>query len=207
MAALALLPGALYVFAYERQAGAFGISRSDRLIRFLAASAVFVALFSGLGVILYRSLIVSGSLARGDVNALAVEGGCVGYLMLPAAAGTLVGHAASRKWGWAVLLGGESPEPRAWDYLWRRGPRGVVRLKLKSGTWLAGVYDTPTEGARSYASGYPEEQDLYLSLQLQVDPESGEFVRDAADRPQPVEGKSGLLLRWSEIEFLDFQEY
>ncbi|MCW2569282.1 MAG: hypothetical protein JWN54_3379, partial [Mycobacterium sp.] len=35
---LALLPGAAYTFAYERVAGAFGISTTDRLVRFLAAS-------------------------------------------------------------------------------------------------------------------------------------------------------------------------
>jgi hypothetical protein len=38
---LALLPGAVYVFAYERQVGSFGVNFTDRLIRFLSASAVF----------------------------------------------------------------------------------------------------------------------------------------------------------------------
>ncbi len=53
--AVALLPGASYTFAYKRVVGAFGVSLSDRLVRFLAASALFTALFSGPGLLLYRS--------------------------------------------------------------------------------------------------------------------------------------------------------
>jgi hypothetical protein len=41
---LALLPGALYVWAFERQAGRWGIGLSDRLLRFVGGSAVFHAL-------------------------------------------------------------------------------------------------------------------------------------------------------------------
>ncbi len=35
---------------------------------------------------------------------------------------------------------------------------------------------------------------------------TGEFEQDLDGRPVPVEGASGLLLRWEEIEYLDFQE-
>lgn len=34
VALLALLPGATYTFAYERRVGGFGVSLSDRLVRF-----------------------------------------------------------------------------------------------------------------------------------------------------------------------------
>ena len=43
---LAVLPGASYTFAYERVVGAFGVSLSDRLVRFTAASAIFHVRFS-----------------------------------------------------------------------------------------------------------------------------------------------------------------
>lgn len=43
---LALLPGAVYVFTYERQVGSFGVNFTDRVIRFLSASAVFHAVFA-----------------------------------------------------------------------------------------------------------------------------------------------------------------
>ena len=44
---LALLPGALYVWALERQTGAWGIRLSDRLFRFVGFSAVLHAVLAG----------------------------------------------------------------------------------------------------------------------------------------------------------------
>lgn len=43
----ALLTGALYVGAFERQAGRYGVGRSDRALRFVGGSAVFLAVFAG----------------------------------------------------------------------------------------------------------------------------------------------------------------
>lgn len=43
VALLALLPGASYTFAFVRRVGGFGMSLSDRLVRLLAASALFSA--------------------------------------------------------------------------------------------------------------------------------------------------------------------
>lgn len=41
--AVALLAGALYVWAFERQAGRWGIGLSDRLLRFVGGSVLFHA--------------------------------------------------------------------------------------------------------------------------------------------------------------------
>ena len=46
MIVIALLPGALYVWSFERQAGRYGVSLSDRILRFVGGSAVVLALFS-----------------------------------------------------------------------------------------------------------------------------------------------------------------
>jgi hypothetical protein len=202
---VAFLPGAAYTFAYERLVGAFGLGFADRAVRFLTASAVFHALLAGPELLLYQRFVVTGRLARGEVSWVLVEAIAVAYVVLPSALGTLVGHARRRDWRWLRPLA-DTPEPRAWDFLWRRGVPGVVRLRLRSGTWLAGVYGTTSDGRQSYAAGYPEEGDLYLSLQLRVDPMTGEFTRDDEDRPVPVAGRSGLLVRWAEIEYLEFQE-
>lgn len=209
VAFLALLPGAAFTFGYERVTGPFGIKASDRLVRFLVTSSVFLALFSGPGLLLYRGLVVSGRLRRGDVNALILELGALAYIVVPAFIGWLAGQLQRRQWKWVSWLGGGHPEPRAWDYLWQRPTGGVVRARLKSGTWLAGVYGRTDDGGneiQSYASGYPEEQDLYLSRQLTVNPASGEFELDSHDAPLTVEGSGGLLLRWSEIEYLEYIE-
>lgn len=46
-AADGLASGAAYTFAYERVAGSFGIGLSDRVVRFVAGSAIFHALLAG----------------------------------------------------------------------------------------------------------------------------------------------------------------
>jgi len=94
-------------------------------------------------------------------------------VLLPTAVGSVIGSGQQRKSRWVTALVGDAAEPRAWDYLWRPGVQGVVRLKLKSGFWLAGIFGTTAGGQRSYAAGYPEAQDLYLSLQLKVEPTTG----------------------------------
>lgn len=75
-----------------------------------------------------------------------------------------------------------------------------------AGPAAAGVYGTTSTGVRSFAAGYPEAQDLFLSRRLTIDPENGAFLLNEAGNPVPPEVESGLLLRWDEIEYLDFQE-
>ncbi len=123
VALLALLPGASYTFAYERVVGSFGVSLADRLIRFLVVSGVFGALLAAPGLIAYRDVIVTGRLASGEVNALVVEGVALAYLLLPTVAGAVIGHGQLRDWRLVSTVIGSAPQPRAWDYLWRPGPR------------------------------------------------------------------------------------
>lgn len=203
---LALLPGASYTFAYERVIGNFRVSFTDRLVRFTAASALFAALFSGPAFLLYRAVIVNGKLGRGSVNPVYLELVALAYVLVPIGVGALLGAGQRCHWRWVALFVGGSPEPRAWDYIWSLRVAAVVRVKLKSGTWLAGMFNTNQAGQRSFAAGYPEKEDLYLSQQLKVDPVSGEFARDPDGTAVPVDGGGGLLLRWDEIEFLEFKE-
>lgn len=209
VALLALLPGASYTFAYERIVGGFGPSFSDRLVRFLVVSAVFAAVFSAPGLILYRSFIVNDRLTHGSftwVDLVVFEILALAYVLLPTAAGGFVGGSVRIGRRWARALVGNAIERRAWDFLWRPGAQGVVRLKMKSGVWLAGLYGTTEFGQRSYAAGYPEGGDLYLATQFVVDADSGAFIRDEDERPVPAPGSPGLLVRWEEIEYLDFLE-
>ena len=60
------------------------------------------------------------------------------------------------------------------------------------------------ERSSSYFAGYPEEQDLYLVQTAEVDPDSGEFLYDEQDRLRVRD--SGVLLRWDEVEYLEFFE-
>ena len=204
---LAVLPGASYTFAYERLAGAYGVSLSDRLIRFLAASAIFHALLSGLELWLYRTAFLSGRWSRGEIAAWQFEVMALTYVLLPTAVGTLIGHGRKERWAWVALLTGASPEPRAWDHVWTRpGVTSVVRLRLKSGSWVAGFFGNVEGAPRSYAAGYPEAADLFLGLQVKVDPDTGSFITDDDGSVQPVEGRTSLLVRWDEVEYADILE-
>jgi len=92
-----------------------------------------------------------------------------------------------------------------WDFLFgRRGRAGYVRIKLRDGGWVAGVWALGEEATASYASSYPQSEDLYLAAQVTVDPTTGAFVLDHHGRPEIRPW--GLLLTRDHIEQLEFQE-
>lgn len=197
---VALLPGALYIWSFERMAGAYGVGFSDRFLRFIGASSVFHA---GLAPATYWfwsaqwSAIVAGRQVSWWMWVLVVV-----YVALPVGVGTAVGSAARRRAAWARWLTGPDLAPRAWDHVFAGKRDGWVRLKLKSGSWVGGGYATSAEGISSYTSGYPHDQDLYISTAVAVHPETGEFERDNSGRVVFLD--SGILVRWDEVEYLDF---
>lgn len=212
---LAVLPGAMYVWSFERVVGRWGIGLSDRVLRFAAASTVFLATFAwplyelrseylhhpaidSTGERVYANRVADAEDLPIWLFALPLL-----YVGLPIAAGTAVGRSVrARSPAWrrvGRILAGRDPAPRAWDYVFSSRPAAVVRMRLKSdGSWLGGFY-----GSRSYAAGYPEEpQDLYLERTFAMDHDTGSFVYDADDRP--VELGTALLIRWDEVLFMEF---
>jgi len=196
---IALLPGALYVWSFERQAGRYGISLSDRVLRFVGGSAIILAFFAVPLYWLYSNYGTAIEAGRALPPWLGILP--IAYVFVPLVAGTLVGVSIRRDWGWAKWLSAPDPAPRAWDYLFQYNVDGWIRCRLKSGTWLAGAYAN-ANGRRSYAAGYPEPQDLYLAATVEVDAESGEFV--VGEDGNPTLGSGGMLLRWDELEYLEF---
>jgi Family of unknown function (DUF6338) len=199
---LALLPGATYLWTFERYAGRWGISLPDRVFRFVGISALFHAIAAPGTYALWHSLVRSGRWDDGGLILLAIWPVLLAYAGLPAAAGALVGRAVRRhragegkRAAWIEWVTGPAPAPRAWDALFFGQPGGWILLKLKSGGWIGGEL-----AAGSYAAGYPESQDLYVASAAEVDPETGEFVFE--------DGKvklrsSGILVRWDEVEYLE----
>jgi hypothetical protein len=206
--AIAIFPGATYTFAVERYAGSFGAGASDRLVRFGAASAAFIALGSGPGYALYHRWVATGRLSRGDVPAWQVEVAVLLYVAVPAVAGTIAGWGRINDVALLKWMAGPAPEPRAWDYVWqrRRSTPALVRVHLKSGVWIAGLFAKTEGGAKAYASGYPERGDLFLVCSLKIDPDTGELELDEDGRTVPLDGEPGVLVRWDEIEYLDLLE-
>lgn len=60
-----------------------------------------------------------------------------------------------------------------------------------------------SDGERPFASDYPEPQDLYLPAMLGINTETGELVTDDYDG-RPVVLDQGALLRWQDIDYLEF---
>jgi hypothetical protein len=124
------------------------------------------------------------------------------YVFTPLLAGTGAAAIERRRslgglWRTAArFVNGRDPAPRAWDFLFAPRPGGVIRAHLKSKDWVGGLF-----GAGSYAAGYPEEpQDIFIESAFQMT-EAGEFVYE---NDQHVELGSSLLVRWEELEFLEF---
>lgn len=196
---VALVPGALYYWAFERQTGRWGIGLSDRVLRFFGLSALFHVVFAPASYWVWAN--EWPKVREGEPVSLWLWGVAVLYVALPLVAGSLIGFGTHRDMAWARWFAGPHPAPRAWDYLFEHKGDGWVRLRLKSGAWIGGVYGT-IGGVQSYSAGYPEPQDLFLAVAVELDPDTGEFAVDG-DGDVPLR-PGGLLVRWDEVEYLEF---
>jgi hypothetical protein len=201
---LAFLPGALYIWAFEREAGGWGLGATDRLLRFVGFSAVFHVLVTPLTYIAYRDYVITGRLAQGKPLPLWLWLVPVLYVGVPLLAGSLVGAATAAGKRWTRFIAGRSPAPRAWDHLFSAHDlTGWVRLRLKNEEWIVGAYATgDNRRLRSYAAGYPDAQDLYLIETAECEPQTGRFI--LADDGQPRLRGVGILIRWEEVMYLEF---
>jgi hypothetical protein len=198
--ALGLLPGALYVWGFEREAGQWGVSTSDRVLRFIGASAIIHALIAPLTWLLWRSEVRTAELAEGRTAWWLIWIVALVYVGVPSLVGIGVGRAARQDQKWVRWMAGPHPAPRAWDHLFASEPTGWVRIKLRSGTWVGGLFAT-VETGRSYAAGFPHDRDLLLSTIAEVDPATGEFRLEDG---KSITRGSSLLVSWAEVEYLEF---
>lgn len=121
------------------------------------------------------------------------------YIAVPVLTGTLAGRSVGRWPRTARLLAGRNPAPRAWDHVFFGEPSGIVRLQMKDGRWIGGLF-----GGDSYAAGYPEEpQDIFLERNYRIDDE-GIFLRTQDGGFDPI--GSGVLVRWEDVRSLEFFE-
>jgi hypothetical protein len=202
--AVALMPGALYAWSFERIAGRWGIGLMDRLLRFVVGSLALHALAAPLTYSLYARLISTGRLEDGQPLSLWLWPLVLAYVAGPILAGTLVGLGSVRGAPWARFVSGPHPIPRAFDHLFSHQPTGWVRARLNAGgTWVGGAYARHPSGRSSYAAQYPEAGDIYLVSAAVVDPKSGEFIFNADGSPQVKEDR-GVLIRWADVDYLEF---
>jgi hypothetical protein len=166
--AFGLVPG--YLFLVARRTFAVGDTRDKEalLLECIAGSLVFwvvvgtpFLLASG-----WRPASLSGaaqSLGPRWLMALAAVA-----VVLPLLAGFGVGRVESRR-GW--LLGRRRVHPKAWDWRFSRPERLFVLVTLTDGTQLGGYW-----GSRSFASSFPNEEDLFLEAVYDV--EDGRIVQE-----------------------------
>jgi len=206
IAAFAVLPGALYTWTFEQQAGRWGATATDRIQRFLGASAIFLVVELPLLYELYRVLVVPRLIQQGKPLPWWSWLAAVGLIAIPIIAGRLIGLAAYRRKRWvAAVLTGPSPAPRAWDDLFAT-PKltGWIILRLKNddeNKWVGGLWGESVTGLKSYAAGYPETQDLLIADLAEMD-DNGFFLVGEDGAPS-LTGVS-LLVRWDEVAYAKF---
>lgn len=92
-------------------------------------------------------------------------------------------------------FGMDHPTPRGWDYFLSENRQFWVLFHLKNGKMVGGYF-----GAKSFASTYPQEPEIYVEQVWRVC-EHGKFV-------EVVEGTAGAVFRqsdWDRIEFFAIQ--
>ncbi len=214
-AVIAVLPGAVYTIARESHGASWAWRKTDAatlIFRFLATSAAFQVLLAPATYYAYRHVVLTGATAPSGLPwswwvALAA------YIAIPYLLGAWM--ESSRDWkrssrrvvGWPknalkwllAFISGTDPEPRAWDRLFSKNRTEYITLKLKdSAEWKAGIWYRP-----AYASAYGEDQELYIAEQIAVSAEGAVSYDDNGD---PIYLGVGLLIRWSEIEYIEFVE-
>ncbi len=108
------------------------------------------------------------------------------FLALVAA---LLGRSSRAKW-LLGLVATIDPTPRAWDFAFKGERPFFVRIKLRDGERVGGVF-----GDGSFATAYPEPQDVFLEEAWRLS-EDGSFI-------EPLEGTAGLLVPDSSIDLVE----
>lgn len=187
------------MWAFRRSSPSYGDRLRDWLLRLLCLSAVCLTVGSWPLYWVYSNfwdqMIAGSPLPRGLYLLPAA------YLVLPTAAGWIFGHAVNKQWLWASKLAGKDRPPLAWDHLFNERCHGYIRCRLKSDRWVGGYYNddqTYNLGLASYAAGGGfDDRDLYISYAFNFDQETGVQLHPTG---------ASILIKWSEVEFLEFQE-
>ena len=207
---LVLLPGACAAWGYRRHTLSYGNRLRDWLLRLGGLSAALWTAGSWPAYWVFANYWEPFTSGETIPRALALVP--IAYLLVPLAAGWTVGRAVARDKRWAILLLGSRRAPRAWDHLFERQRSGFVRCRLKSGAWIGGLFDN-TGSPASYAAGEADALDLYVGRALHLDQQSGAIIFRSQDRldsaaigdtARPDFTGGGLLIKWEEVEYLEF---
>lgn len=198
--AVALLPGAFFLWGFERRAGRYGIGLRDRSLRVAGGSAFILAIYAAPLYWLYTSH--WNQFTAGDLPLWAPTVVSLSYLGLPLLLGWILGIGVERRASWAGRFVPDNRIPTAWDHMFAQEMGGWIRCKLKSGVWVGGAYTSEAGRVTPYASEYPEQHDLYLFPAIKLDALTGSFVYD--DHGELVLDAGGVWLHGDDIEIINF---
>jgi ABC-type Fe3+ transport system permease subunit len=199
-----VIPGALFVWGWERQRGTWGIKRTDRVLRMAGASVVLHVLAAPATYWFWLEYLQDSNLAEGGADRWAWAS-VILFVMVPGLLGIIVGWFANQDWWPGPWLRGKNSAPRAWDQALSGGFPAYVRLRLDTGHIHAGMMLNPKNRQHeAYAAGYGEEdKDILLYPVLPVD-----------DKEQIVCGPEGINIYrglwisasrivWMELTYVD----
>lgn len=184
---VAVLPGSVYTWAYERQASPYGVTLRDRMLRFISVSLLFHLVLAWPEYAIYRSAIAGGGILQ-PMRFGVLWAGMLLLVAIPGFVGTALGGLYATRttrhgWQWIRrwltedgegrllrLMLGRTPAPRAWDDLFSDRPNVYIRVRTVDNWWLAGRF-----ARDSYAGGFPYQTDLLLEEAWSIDQASGQL--------------------------------
>jgi hypothetical protein len=189
---LFLIPGLNVTWITDRLAGRTLLSPTERLLRAITWSMLLYALASPWLLRLGHLVVRRGRLWPWEP----IIGGAFLIFLAPAVLALVVSWVRMSERQQKLLrpLTRINAAPSAWDFAFAPGGPYFVRLKLKSGERLGGVF-----GEESVADRYPEKQHVFLEEAWRLD-EQGQFV-------SPIPGSRGILFPEAEIELVEFLGY
>lgn len=219
-----LLPGAFAAWGFERHVQRYGRRLKDWLLRLAGLSAVCLAV----GAWPLHWVVSSYWDDFTDGNALPwfVYLAPVAYLAVPAAVGWWLGllmrsrnsmeHACRKPFRVRLRsalrrpilqrvvskLPGPNRAPTAWDALFEAREPGFIRCRLRSGRWVGGLYARASP-VSSYVGPEGPDQDIYIAYAVEFDQDTGEPAF-GEDEDEFVWLDGGILLKWADIESLEF---
>lgn len=208
IASLAVVPGAIYTWVFERNDGATGDRPAERLLRFVAIS-LLLSLVSTLpiGYWFYSTNYVTGALQRGEVSVWILYT-CLGSVaIIPAILGWAAACWVEKGWYGASILASKNRRPRAWDHIFNgQSWSGRIRIQTTDGKWIIGLWmdgSSKNDLPGSFAAGYPYDQDLYFVDTYRVNQEDGSPV--VTDGEWHLTGIA-TLVQWQNVVLAEFMQ-
>lgn len=186
-AILFLVPGLNATWTIERLSGPSRLKGTERLLRALSLS-VLIYLGASFWLLPVATRAIEDRLWAWEP----IIGGFVILFIAPVvlALGVEFLRRSSIVRGGLRKVTTIDPTPRAWDFAFQEEGPFFIRLKLRDGERIAGVF-----GENSFASAYPEPTDLFLEEAWRVD-ETGAFI-------ERVPGTAGMVVPQDSIEVLE----